>query len=179
MKKLLILIYLILSSISISGTKIYNNDDEFYTEYIKTHNPKISNKDLKEIIYYVNVYSYEYKVPKSLIYATMKVESDFNKNTKSSKNAVGVMQITPVLEKEFKHERYSIKGNIYLGIRYLNKTISQFGLTNNAVAAYNAGIYRIKNKGYDDIKETSNHVKKVKNELKYINDSLYYTKIIK
>lgn len=167
------LMVFIIQGISFSTTNsTVNTENEIYKEYILTHNPKISNKDLTDIIKYVDKYSVKYDVPKILVYAMMKVESDFDKTTKSSANAIGVMQITRVLAKDYKLDRNSMENNIHMGVRYLKECINTFGLTNNAVAAYNRGIYGVKTKGYAGVKETLNHVRKVRLEIEYLNDKL-------
>ena len=44
--------------------------------------------------YFIEKFSRKYKVRKTLIYAVIKTESDFDKNAKSKSNALGIMQIT-------------------------------------------------------------------------------------
>lgn len=148
------------------------SENMVYKEYILKHNPKISKTDLNTIMSSVDKYSVRYNVPKILIYSMMKVESDFNKKTKSSANAVGVMQITRVLARDYKLNRDSMDGNIHIGVKYLRECMDEFGLTNNTVAAYNRGINGVKKYGYSKVKETVNHVRKVRAEIEYLNNKL-------
>ena len=48
---------------------------------------------------YVSRYSKEFKVDENLVYSIMKVESKFNKNAVSKRNAKGLMQISDITQK--------------------------------------------------------------------------------
>ncbi len=94
----------------------------------------------------VNIYSTTFGVDKTLIYATIKVESNFNENAKSSKGATGLMQITDQTaeyissmlgEKDYNLLDY--KTNIRYGTFYLKYLLLKFENENTAICAYNAG----------------------------------------
>ncbi len=86
-----------------------------------------------------------------LIYAIMRRESMFNEKAVSPEGAIGLMQIMPYTFKSI--EKYkdfpadSLKSpliNIDAGIEVISSLIDSLGDTYLAVAAYNAGIHRLK-----------------------------------
>jgi soluble lytic murein transglycosylase len=127
--------------------------------------------------------SIKYNIDKNLIYAVIKVESNFNKKAKSSKGAMGLMQIT------YKTAEYiaRLKGenteqidlfneniNIDYGAFYLRYLLDKFNCLENAICAYNAGEGKVKgwlkNKEFSDngitlkivpYLETSEYLKKI------------------
>lgn len=97
---------------------------------------------------YVEKYAEMYGVPESVIYAVIKVESNFKYDATSYKNARGLMQLMPgtyewLCEKEgIDPEKQSIddpETNIRIGTRYLSYLYDQFGVWETVYAAYNAG----------------------------------------
>ena len=126
-------------------------------------------------------YSNEYSVPAALTFAVIKVESNFDKNAKSSAGALGLMQMmpstyewlatkfneTPVTSLLFVPE-VSIKYGTY----YLQYLYSKFGTWEKALIAYNWGENNFKkhldeygytegNYGSIPVTETRNYVRKV------------------
>lgn len=98
----------------------------------------------------VKKYAAEYGLEENLIYSVIKVESNFNSDAISNKNARGLMQISEATgewgAKELEISDYSKELlfepeiNIRIGCWYLNKLISQYdGNIATALAAYNAG----------------------------------------
>lgn len=132
---------------------------------------------------YVEKYAKEYKIEKELIYAIIKVESNFNAEAISNKNATGLMQIlestayevAEEIGKEItKEDIINPEINIHLGIKYISNLIKRYGNIELAVASYNAGIGnidswieqgKIKENGEDiqniPFKETNNYIRKV------------------
>ncbi len=95
---------------------------------------------------YVTEYCKEYKVNLALAFSVIKVESGFNKNAKSEKGALGLMQITPdtgeYLARLLNTEEYDLleeKCNIKFGCFYLSYLTERFYNIETAVVAYNAG----------------------------------------
>jgi soluble lytic murein transglycosylase len=131
-------------------------------------------------------YSQKYNLDPCLVAAVIKTESNFNEKAKSSKNAYGLMQITPdtarwAAEKmsvnNFTTEMlYDPEFNIMMGCWYLNNLKEEFGGNLEIVlAAYNGGRGNVqkwlkssahsldgKNLNYIPFKETDKYVKKVK-----------------
>ena len=126
-------------------------------------------------------YSEEYNGPHHLIFAVIKVESDFDRRAKSSAGAMGLMQLMPSTyewlaeingEIAFTSALYEPEVNIKYGTYYLQYLYSKFGTWEKALIAYNWGEGRLQNyieeNGYEDgdyaeipVKETRNYVKKV------------------
>ena len=124
---------------------------------------------------------------KSLVFAIIKAESNFDENAKSNKDAFGLMQITFPTAQELANKEgiqitindlYNPNVNIKLGIRYLEYLYEIFGDINYTILAYNAGPNRVKSwiengeikKENGQIKtpfvETTNYIKKVLNNQK-------------
>lgn len=90
--------------------------------------------------------SKEFGVEKALILATIKEESSFNERAKSSKGAVGLMQITlstaNYIAKEINVKEYDLlnpETNIRFGTFYLSYLKNKFNDIKTTICAYNAG----------------------------------------
>jgi len=120
----------------------------------------VSNKKgLEDIIHKA---SEEYRLPVSLIKAIIKQESGFNDKAISNKGALGLMQLMPetaaILGVE---DPFNIEENIIGGSKYLRELIDRYGGNlKNALAAYNAGPNKVKDK-IPDIDETKTFIKSV------------------
>lgn len=105
-----------------------------------------------------------YGVEKALIWAVIKVESNFIAYAVSHKGAVGAMQIMPETQKDLGlvHPT-NAKDNVLAGTKYLKQQLELFnGDIALALAAYNAGAGNVqKYKGIPPFKETQAFVKKV------------------
>lgn len=135
---------------------------------------------------YVEKYSDQYKVPKELIYAIIKTESDFQSNAVSPVGAVGLMQLMPStfldITENFLYENldvgmlYDPETNIRYGVFYLSWLKTNFDNWDCVIAAYNGGIGNVtkwlKDSEYSEdgktlivknipFEETRNYVKKV------------------
>ena len=114
------------------------------------------------------------------VLSLIKTESNFNKNAKSNKNAIGLMQIKEetarYVSKMYDIEcddLYDYNANIKIGVAYLDYLTKKFVYEDLVLCSYNAGegtVFRWKKKGYiinDKInyipyKETRNYLSKVK-----------------
>lgn len=108
--------------------------------------------------------SQTYGVEKALIWAVIKVESNFIAHAVSQKGAVGAMQIIPETQKELGLVcPTDAKDNVFAGTKYLKQQLELFdGDIALALAAYNAGAGNVqKYKGIPPYKETQAFVKKV------------------
>ncbi len=108
----------------------------------------IQKKFVYPIKYYehINKYSSEYGIDSALILATIKVESDFNKNAVSSKGAIGLMQIkqetASYIANMLNEKEFNLKDeetNIRYGTYYLKYLFERFESVQVVICAYNAG----------------------------------------
>ena len=135
---------------------------------------------------YIENYSKLYGVEKSLIISVIYTESKFNKNAKSSKGAIGLMQVkpatatfilnsdTPITESFL----FDSENNIKVGVLYLKYLTKKYGDLITVIACYNAGegnvIKWLKNGKITvksiPFKETNNYVRLVLRRKKFIDD---------
>ena len=142
----------------------------------------------KEYSEYVEKYSKKYNIDENLIYAVIKAESNFNANAKSSKNAIGVMQLMQSTAEDVAKDLdlkvsevdlQNVETNINLGTKYLSDLLEKYQDKGIAVTAYNAGIGTVDNwiqngtikaDGSDleniPYKETNNYVRKILRDYK-------------
>ncbi len=101
---------------------------------------------------YVSEYSDRFGVPEHIIYAVIKVESDFTSNAVSSAGAVGLMQITPdtfswismlMKRSEDTGMLYDPETNIEYGTYLLSYLYMRYNRWDTVFAAYNAGMARV------------------------------------
>lgn len=106
-----------------------------------------------EYVEAINSSATAYKIEPELIASIINVESGYNKNAKSSKGAIGLMQILPStakwvcdnIGKEYTDEiLYEPSDNIQIGSYYLAYLIKYFGNEELAICAYNAGMGNVK-----------------------------------
>ncbi len=119
------------------------------------------NVDWERVIFEA---SQAYGVEKALIWAVIKVESNFIAHAVSRKGAVGAMQIMPDTQKELGLVNpVNAKDNVFAGTKYLKQQLELFnGDISLALAAYNAGAGNVqKYNGIPPFKETQTFVKKV------------------
>lgn len=98
----------------------------------------------------VNQYAGDFKIDPYLVYAIIKIESNFNEKAESRSGAIGLMQLMEGTAKEqakkmnmtFQKEMlYQPDINLKLGLRYFNKLLDYFNQNYVlAFAAYNAGL---------------------------------------
>lgn len=135
---------------------------------------------------HVENYSEEYNVDPLLVYAVIKVESNFNNDVVSKSNAKGLMQLMDSTATEISTNKindtsfdcsklFDAETNIKIGVKYLSVLLDKYnGNIYVALAAYNAGIGNVDNwieqgiiqpDGSDieniPYKETNNYVRKI------------------
>jgi hypothetical protein len=98
-----------------------------------------------------------------LVQALIQVESNYQPRARSSKGAMGLMQIMPATAKEYRvRNAYDPKANIEAGIRKLKGLIDKFQVLDLALAAYNAGEGAVQRfKGIPPYRETQNYVSRI------------------
>src|SRR3990170_5219777 len=97
-----------------------------------------------------------------LVRALIQVESGYRPRARSSKGAMGLMQLMPATAREYNvRNPFEPKANIEGGIRHLKMLIDRFGYK-TALAAYNAGEGAVaKFKGIPPYRETRNYVSRI------------------
>jgi soluble lytic murein transglycosylase-like protein len=114
----------------------------------------------------VNTISRRHGVDPRLVAAVMKVESNYNPWARSSKGALGLMQLIPATGRRFGVEYfYDPAQNIEGGVLYLKFLAEKFGPGNLdlQLAAYNAGENLVERLGrVPPIQETMEYVQKIK-----------------
>lgn len=139
---------------------------------------------------YVEKYSKEFNLDKNIVYSVIKVESKFNCDAVSKRDAKGLMQIRDIT-RDWAAEEMGLKEvdifdpetNIKIGCWYLSKLYSEFGDLDLVIAAYNGGSGNVR-KWLDNEKyskdgenlhsipfdQTSNYVEKVNRYYKEYKD---------
>lgn len=136
-------------------------------------------------------FSSQNNLPPALVASVINAESSFDKNAKSSKGAIGLMQIKlstanylcdyyKLKENLTENDLFEVNTNLKYGCLYLKYLINKFGDINTALASYNAGEtvvrFWLKNQAYSldgktldfaPYQETENYVKKVNKNLKF------------
>jgi hypothetical protein len=108
--------------------------------------------------------SRRYKVDPEIIKAIIRAESSFNHKAVSNKGAMGLMQLMPRTAEELGvKDAFNPEHNINGGVRYYKKLLRRYkGDVKLALAAYNAGILRVKQyKGVPPFKATRIYIEKV------------------
>jgi soluble lytic murein transglycosylase-like protein len=97
-----------------------------------------------------------------LVSALIQVESNYRPRARSSRGAMGLMQLMPSTVREYQvRNPFEPKANIEGGIRHLRSLIDQFGVE-MALAAYNAGEGAVRKfKGIPPYRETRDYVARI------------------
>ena len=186
-KKRILIVALIVLIFLVAGI-LFN----FLWNYVKLLTHPQENREL------VAKYAAEYEIPEDVVYAVIKVESDFDATAKSSVGALGLMQMMPstfewLTGEEHMDEHLPTAAlmhpdvSIRYGVYYLRYLADKFGENWDTVcAAYNAGEGNVAkwlndreysdengNLTYIPFEETRNYVQRI-NEAREIYDSLYY-----
>ena len=106
-----------------------------------------------------------YKVDPDLVKAVIEIESSRDARAKSSKGAMGLMQLIPATAERFGvSNAWDPRQNVKGGIRYLQYLLSYFeGNVDLALAGYNAGENAVdRHQGVPPYKETRNYIRKIR-----------------
>ena len=131
----------------------------------------------------VEKYAKEYQVDPLLIFAMIKIESNFNKNAKSSSDAKGLMQLMDATAEDTANKlgmEYNSEDltdpeiNIRLGTKYFSSLYETYKNIPIALTAYNAGSGNVDKWIQEDVissdgtdienvpfRETNNYVRKI------------------
>jgi len=108
-------------------------------------------------------YAKKYRLDPAMLRAVIKTESDFSQHAVSRKGAVGLMQLTPAIAATMRvSDVYDSMQNIRGGAKQLRHLLNLYqGDLPLALAAYNAGVHRVKDHKVPRIRETRAYVRKV------------------
>jgi len=122
--------------------------------------PRYSNAEIHRAIRW---YAKKYHLDPALLRAVIKTESDFRQHAVSHKGAIGLMQLTPAAAETLRvGDAYDSIQNIRGGAKQLRHLLNLYqGDLPLALAAYNAGVHRVKNRKVPRIRETRAYVRKV------------------
>jgi soluble lytic murein transglycosylase-like protein len=122
--------------------------------------PKYSRQEIRRAITF---YAKRYRLDPALLRAVIKTESDFRQHVVSHKGAVGLMQITPDTAVTLRiADVYDPIQNIRGGAKQLRRLLNLYqGDLRLTLAAYNAGVHRVKGHKVPRIRETRQYVRKV------------------
>jgi soluble lytic murein transglycosylase-like protein len=107
-----------------------------------------------------------YGVNSALVKAVIQAESRFNPLAVSPVGAKGLMQLMPVIAKEYGAlDPLDAKQNIFAGVKYLSNLLDRYnGNVSIALAGYNAGPRAVKRfRGVPPYRETRGYVRKIQN----------------
>jgi len=122
--------------------------------------PRYSKEEIRRAVAF---FAKRYHVDPALLRAVIKVESDFRPDVISRKGAVGLMQLTPDTAATLRvSDIHDPLQNIRGGARQLRYLLILYeGDVPLALAAYNAGVHRVKSGKIPRIRETRSYVRKV------------------
>ncbi|HEU4501472.1 MAG TPA: lytic transglycosylase domain-containing protein [Nitrospira sp.] len=108
-------------------------------------------------------YARRYRLDPALLRAVMKAESGYRQHVVSKKGAIGLMQLTPDTAATLRVANvYDSMENIRGGAKQLRHLLNLYGSDLPlALAAYNAGVHRVKGRTVPRIRETRAYVRKV------------------
>ena len=108
-------------------------------------------------------YAKKYRLDPALLRAVIKTESDFQQDAVSRKGAVGLMQLTPATAATLRvNDDYDSIQNIRGGAKQIRHLLNLYQSDLPlALAAYNAGVHRVKDRKVPRIRETRAYVRKV------------------
>ncbi|HEX4969196.1 MAG TPA: transglycosylase SLT domain-containing protein [Nitrospiraceae bacterium] len=122
--------------------------------------PRYSKQEIRRAIAWS---AKKYHLDPALLRAVIKTESDFRQHAVSPKGAVGLMQLTPATAARLRvNDSYDSIQNIRGGAKQLRHLLNLYqGDLPLALAAYNAGVHRVKDHKVPRIRETRAYVRKV------------------
>jgi soluble lytic murein transglycosylase-like protein len=134
-------------------------DDPNYSQAVG--NRSVSTAQIDRCI---NEAAARHRVDPNLVRALIKVESNFNPRARSSKGAMGLMQLMPATARQYEVSNpFDAAQNVDAGVRHLKGLLQNFrGDVPLTLAAYNAGQGAVeRNRGIPPYTETRNYVRRI------------------
>jgi soluble lytic murein transglycosylase-like protein len=135
------------------------------TEFVRTTRP-IEGRYRGDYDKIIDAAAKSANVRADLVRAVIQVESGFDARARSSKGAMGLMQLMPGTAADLGVQNpYNPQENIFGGVTYLRQLLDKYGNNEElALAAYNAGPEAVDRYGYEvpPYRETRDYVNKVK-----------------
>jgi len=131
---------------------------------LQTNNPSPTVYNNRAIFQMVEKIAKKQNIDPQLVMAVISVESGFNVNARSPKNAQGLMQLIPETAQRFNvRNTLDAEENIKGGVAYLKWLLAFFkGNVEMVAAAYNSGERTVeKYRGIPPYPETQNYVRKI------------------
>ena len=146
--------------------KTNNENQQATTQKFSSNISTLDNNNYNNLIL---KYAEKYDVNPNLVKAMIKQESSFNPRAVSRAGAKGLMQLMPATASDLSvRNSFNPEENINGGVKLISKLIKRYkGNVELALAAYNAGPGKVKNRKIPQNGETPNYVKKV---MKYYNE---------
>jgi len=122
--------------------------------------PRYSKEEIRRAIAW---YAKKYRLDPALLRAVIKTESDFRQHAVSRKGAIGLMQLMPATATTLRvSDAYDSIQNIRGGAKQLRHLLNLYqDDLPLSLAAYNAGVHRVKGGKVPRIRETRSYVRKV------------------
>ena len=122
--------------------------------------PRYSQEEIRRAIAW---YAKKYRLDPALLRAVIKTESDFRLHAVSRKGAIGLMQLMPATVTTLRvSDAYDSIQNIRGGAKQLRHLLNLYqDDLPLSLAAYNAGVHRVKGGKVPRIRETRSYVRKV------------------
>ncbi|MCH9646883.1 MAG: lytic transglycosylase domain-containing protein [Deltaproteobacteria bacterium] len=140
---------------------IYNETSNQRSIRLSTHLREVNSLELKR---WIEDHAGRQGLDRRLVQAVIQVESGYNYKARSSKGAMGLMQLMPGTARDLGvQDAYNPEANIGGGARYLRQMLDRFsGNVQLALAAYNAGPEAVRRYGgIPPYRETQNYVRRV------------------
>jgi soluble lytic murein transglycosylase-like protein len=127
---------------------------------------KAENTDPRRFDGIIEEASALYGVSSALVKAVVQAESRFDPLAVSPVGAQGLMQLMPMIAKEYGAEDpFDARQNVFAGVKYLSALLDRYdGNVSLALAGYNAGPTAVRRyRGVPPYRETRGYVRKIKN----------------
>jgi len=128
--------------------------------------PRVDDKDPHRFDGIIEEASALYGVSSDLVKAVIQAESRFDPLAVSPVGAQGLMQLMPVIAKEYgADDPLDAKQNVFAGVKYLSNLLDRYnGNVSLALAGYNAGPTAVRRfRGVPPYRETRGYVRKIQN----------------